>query len=293
MKKLLKVLMIVAICLGISACGDSKAGPAESIDDVDKIVKENDFKDEGIDDIGLFWKFSFAGMGISVGFNIDDTPRYHYFDNQLKLGEISYIEIKPDKDIGSQWIYLRSIDDEFKVDEQDIEKYNDKGRKEAYSAYQEKFEELGLNPKLFASWAVKQFNENTRVDLDKAVKADIKKTKETLDANGYTYEVDSKGRRTITANGPYKIVIVNKQCMVMDSGFDLDVKTGYMYLPAQGTCGYSVNGNTLAIYSYTDNVAIQGKLTLEQYARMQELQQWYIDFRTGLNIKEDVLRILR
>lgn len=293
MKKLLKILMIMVICLGITACGDKKPTPAKSTDDVAKIAKDNDLKDNGFDDIGLFWTFNLGGMGFSVGFNVEDKPKYHYMDNKLSIEEVSYIEIMPNQDVGSQWIYLRPVDGEFVVDEKDIETYNDKGRKEAYAAYQEKFEELGLNAKLFGEWAIVHFNENTRTDLVKAAQKEASALLDKIKENGYNYEKDTKGRQIISSGDAYKIVIVNKQCMVLDAAFDLNVKTGYMYIPAQGTCGYSVNGATQMIYQYSGNKVLQGNPTIDQYAEMIKIKDWYDNFLNKFSAKTEILQIIK
>lgn len=64
MKKLIKILMVSMICLGLTACGEKKAAKAETTDDVAKIAEDNDLNDEGFDNSGLFWKFSFAGWSL-------------------------------------------------------------------------------------------------------------------------------------------------------------------------------------------------------------------------------------
>ena len=113
MKKLIKILMVSMICLGLTACGEKKAAKAETTDDVAKIAEDNDLNDEGFDNSGLFWKFSFAGMEFSVAFNVGDDPKFYYVTNTLTLANIDRIKINPDKDIGSQWIYLRPVNGEF------------------------------------------------------------------------------------------------------------------------------------------------------------------------------------
>ena len=85
-----------------------------------------------------------------MAFNVGDDPKFYYVTNTLTLANIDRIKINPDKDIGSQWIYLQPVNGEFVVDEEDIKTYNDKGRKEAYEAYQKKFEKLGLTSELLA-----------------------------------------------------------------------------------------------------------------------------------------------
>ena len=53
MKKFIKVLLVCIMCLSLTACGDNKkVEMAKTIDDVEKIVKENDLKDNGFDNIG-------------------------------------------------------------------------------------------------------------------------------------------------------------------------------------------------------------------------------------------------
>ena len=111
---------------------------------------------------------------------------------------VSYTHlINPDKDIGSQWIYLRPVNGEFVVDEEDIKTYNDKGRKEAYEAYQKKFEKLGLTSELLAKWTIIQFNQNTRTDLIKNIQKDAYTVLTKIKENGYNYEKDNKGRQII------------------------------------------------------------------------------------------------
>lgn len=293
MKKLIKILLILTISIGLTACGEKKAAKAETTDDVAKIVKENDFKDDGFDNSGLFWRFSFGGMGFSVGFNVGDNPNFYYVTNMLSIANIKHIEVKPDMDIGSQWIYLRPENGKFAVDEEDVEKFNDKGRKEAYEAYQEKFEKLGLTPELLGEWAIIQFNQNTRTNLIKSVQKDADTTLTKIKESGYNYEKDNKGRQIISSSEAYKIVIVNKQCMVLDAAFDLDVKTGYMYIPEQGTCGYSVNGTTQFIYQYADNTILKGQPTLEQFTEMKNVKKWYEEFLNKFSTKTEILQLIK
>lgn len=138
MKKFIKVLLVCIMCLGLTACGNSKkVEMAKTIEDVEKIVKENDLKDNGFDNIGLFWKFSFANMDFSVIFDIDETPKDYYVNKLLSAKDIKSIQVSPNKDVGGQWLYLQLKDGKFVVDEDDLEKFSDKGRKEAYEEYQE------------------------------------------------------------------------------------------------------------------------------------------------------------
>ena len=294
MKKFIKVLLVCIMCLSLTACGDNKkVEMAKTIDDVEKIVKENDLKDNGIDNIGLFWKFSFADMSFSVIFDIEETPKDYYVNKILSAEDIKSIEVKPNKDVGGQWLYLRLQDGEFAVDEDDLEEFSDKGRKEAYEAYQENFEGLGLSADLFGQWAVRYFNEETRTNLIKDAKAEASKVLETIQKNGYNYEKDSLGRQIISSNEAYQIVVMNNLCMVLDAEFDLDNKTGYMYIPSQGTCGYSANGETLIVYQYSDDTILQGTPTLEQYAEMQEMKKWYDDFLTKFSTNTETLQLIK
>ena len=293
MKKLIKILMVSMICLGLTACGEKKAAKAETTDDVAKIAEDNDLNDEGFDNSGLFWKFSFAGMEFSVAFNVGDDPKFYYVTNTLTLANIDRIKINPDKDIGSQWIYLRPVNGEFVVDEEDIKTYNDKGRKEAYEAYQKKFEKLGLTSELLAKWTIIQFNQNTRTDLIKNIQKDADTVLTKIKENGYNYEKDNKGRQIISSTEAYKIVISNKKCMVIDAAFDSEAKTGYMYLPEQGTCGYSINGATQFIYQYSDNTFLKGEPTLEQYAEMKNIKNWYDEFLNQFSTKTEILQLIK
>ena len=134
-------------------------------------------------------------MEFSVAFNVGDDPKFYYVTNTLTLANIDRIKINPDKDIGSQWIYLRPVNGEFVVDEEDIKTYNDKGRKEAYEAYQKKFEKLGLTSELLAKWTIIQFNQNTRTDLIKNIQKDADTVLTKIKENGYNYEKDNKGSR--------------------------------------------------------------------------------------------------
>lgn len=294
MKKLIKVLLVCIMCLSLTACGDNKkVEMAETIDDVEKIVKDNDLKDKGFTSTGLFWEFSFADMDFSVIFDVEETPKNYFVNKPLIADRIKNIMVIPNKDASNQWIYLKLQDGEFVVDEDDLETFSDKGRKEAYEAYQENFEGLGLSAELFGQWVVKYFNEETRTDLVKDVQASANKILETLEKNGYNYEKDSIGRQIISSNEACKIVIVNKLCMVLDAGFDLDNKTGYMYIPSQGTCGYSVNGESLIVYQYSDNTILQGTPTLEQFTQMQEMKKWYDNFLTKFSIDTETLQMIK
>ena len=62
---------------------------------LEKIVKENDLIDNGFDNIGLFWKFSFADMSFSVIFDIEETPKDYYVNKILSAEDIKSIEVKP------------------------------------------------------------------------------------------------------------------------------------------------------------------------------------------------------
>ena len=103
---------------------------------------------------------------------------------------------------------------------------------------------MGLTSELLAKWTIIQFNQNTRTDLIKNIQKDAYTVLTKIKENGYNYEKDNKGRQIISSTEAYKIVISNKKCMVIDAALDLEAKTGYMYLPEQGTCGYSINGAT-------------------------------------------------
>lgn len=291
LKKIINILFIFMLCIGVSACGgETEKKNLETVDDVEKIVNENNFVDNGFDDVGLFWKFSFYDMEFSVGFNIEEKPKNYFLDNTLSASDVSFITVYPNKGTGYEWIYLRVYDNKFAVDEDDLEKFNDMGREEAYEAYQEKFGELGLSAELFGKWVVNQFNKKTRVDMISNAQKEANEVLEKLKEGGYNYEKDSQGRQIISSGDRYKIVIANKQCMVMDAEFDLNVKTGYMYVPAQGTVGYIINGETQFIYQYSDNTIIQGTPTLSQYAECKELKNWYDDLLTTFSTSTEVLQ---
>lgn len=290
-KKVVNILLISMLCIGICACsGDTEKQKAETIDDVKKVINDNNFKDNGIDDIGLFWEFSFYDMKFSVGFDVEEIPKNYFLDNTLSISDVSYITIYPNQDIGYEWIYLRVYDGKFAVDEDDLEKYNDKGRKEAYEAYQEKFGKLGLSAELFGKWAVNQFNVNTRIDMVNNAYQEAEQLLQKIKENGYNYEKDSQGRQIISSNDAYKIVIVNKQCNVVNVDFDLSDKTGYLYVPKQGTVGYSINGESQFIYRYSDNTILKGTPTLSQYAECKELKNWYDNFLTTFSTSTEILQ---
>lgn len=293
MKKLVKILIVLAFCISFTACGEKKVAKAESIDDVAKIAKENDLNDEGFNSSDYFWKFSFGGMEFSVAFDVKNSPKLYYTTNTLTTDTIKFITVYPDKDIGSQWLYFRPVNGKFELDEEDIKTFNDKGRKEAYEEYQKKFEGLGLTPEVFGKWVVAQFNENTRSDLIKSIQKEVDSTLEKIKQNGYNYENDGKGRKIISSNDPYKIVVVNKQCMIINAAFDLDAKTGYMYTPEQGTCGYSVNGTTQFVYRYADNTMLKGQPTIEQYAEMKTIKAWYDDFLSKFSTNTEILQLIK
>lgn len=90
---------------------------------------------------------------------------------------------------------------------------------------------MGLTSELLAKWTIIQFNQNTRTDLIKNIQKDADTVLTKIKENGYNYEKDNKGRQIISSTEAYKIVISNKKCMVIDAAFDLEAKTGYMYLP--------------------------------------------------------------
>lgn len=283
---------MLLLCIGISACGGEKADKKlETVDDVEKMVNDNDFIDNGFDDIGLFWKFSFYDMKFSVGFNSNiDKPKNYYIDNLLSMSDINYIAVYPNQDIGYEWIYLKVYDGKMAVDEADIDKYNDMGRKEGYEAYQEKFDKLGLSAELFGKWAVNHFNSETHVDMISKAQKEAKQILEKLKESGYNYEKDSQGRQIISSNDAYKIVIANKQCMVLNNEFDLSVKTGYMYVPKQGTVGYVISGETQFVYRYSDNTILDGTPTLLQYAECKELKNWYDNFLKTFSTNTEILQ---
>lgn len=294
MKKIIKVLLVCIVCFTLTACGDDKeVKTVETINDVEEIIDDNDLKDNGFDSTGLFWKFSFAKMNFSVSFDVEGTPKDHFISEPLEIDDINNIEVIPDKDASGQWLYFCLKDGKFVVDEDDLEKFSDMGRKEAYEAYQENFEGLGLSTDLFVQWAVRYFNEETRTNLIKDAQTTAGEVLETIQENGYNYEKDSVGRQIISSNEAYKIVILNKLCMVLDAGFDLDAKTGYMYIPSQDTCGYSVGGESLIVYRYSDNTILSGTPSLEQFAQMQEIKKWYDDFLTKFSTNTETLQLIK
>mgnify|MGYP000001905117 CR=1 FL=1 len=127
-----------------------------------------------------------------------------------------------------------------------LKTYNDKGRKEAYEAYQKKFEKLGLTSELLAKWTIIQFKQNTRTDLIKNIQKDADTVLTKIKENGYNYEKDNKGRQIISSTEAYKIVISNKKCMVIDAAFDLEAKN-WIYVSSRTRNLWLLNkwGNTI------------------------------------------------
>lgn len=152
---------------------------------------------------------------------------------------------------------------------------------------------MGLTSELLAKWTIIQFNQNTRTDLIKNIQKDADTVLTKIKENGYNYEKDNKGRQIISSTEAYKIVISNKKCMVIDAAFDLEAKTGYMYLPEQGTCGYSINWATQFIYQYSDNTFLKGEPTLEQYAEMKNIKNWYDEFLNQFSTKTEILQLIK
>ena len=152
---------------------------------------------------------------------------------------------------------------------------------------------MGLTSELLAKWTIIQFNQNTRTDLIKNIQKDADTVLTKIKENGYNYEKDNKGRQIISSTEAYKIVISNKKCMVIDAAFDLEAKTGYMYLPEQGTCGYSIKGPTQFIYQYSDNTFLKGEPTLEQYAEMKNIKNWYDEFLNQFSTKTEILQLIK
>ncbi len=152
---------------------------------------------------------------------------------------------------------------------------------------------MGLTSELLAKWTIIQFNQNNRTDLIKNIQKDADTVLTKIKENGYNYEKDNKGRQIISSTEAYKIVISNKKCMVIDAAFDLEAKTGYMYLPEQGTCGYSINGPTQFIYQYSDNTFLKGEPTLEQYAEMKNIKNWYDEFLNQFSTKTEILQLIK
>lgn len=294
MKKFLMLYMAILMCFSIVGCSSnnnitSKKNPNE-------IIQDSDFENLGWT-YGIMWKYSFSDMEACVIFNDNDKgldSAQYYLSKPLLATEISSIQVCPDVSTPSQFLYIIFEDGEFKIDEEDLEKFKDKGRPEAKESYDKKLKDLGITTQDIGEFTMQYFNDTVRQQLIKEAEEKAQKVKQDLENLGFTCE-ESSNRTIISSDKEaYKIVIATNNCMIVDASMDLSggVKNGYMYNASLGTCGYIKNDETTFVYEYSSNTLLQGSLSLEEYAEVQEVKEWYDSLLKQLSIETSVLENL-
>ncbi|MFR7589852.1 MAG: hypothetical protein ACLUVC_00265 [Longibaculum sp.] len=285
-----KITTIIVLLLGICLVG-CQSHQSSSQDSTSLI--NNQGAKVTWDDTGLFLSFAFDDMYMNMIFN-DDNPKEYFAMHPLTADQIKTVQIYPCQEESQEFIYMIYKDGKYQIDQQDLEDYQDQGRKEAYQKYQQKLDDLKVTTDDIGNAMVTYFNEQVRQELISDMKNRIIELKNNLKQKGYDLKEDN-GRIIITKNrSRYKIVIVASSCMVVNQDMDLSggAKTGYLYTPKKGTVGYIVSDQSQVIYRYKDNSILQGTPSLKQYSEFQEIKKWYDQFLYELNTNTDELESL-
>ena len=286
MKKLLIFILVLIFMISLSGCTQSQN------DDPASII-ENHHLQTSWNDTQLFWNFSFDDMYFQVIFQ-DDEPQLYFVKKSLTAQDIKSIQVYPRQNNPQEFIYIVYTDNEYQIDEGDIQNYQHQGREEAYQSYQEKINNLNITTNDIGIWLESYFNDHVRQELISDMKNQTSKFKDYLKTKGYSYDEENERIVISKSQDHYKIVISSSTCMVVNNDMNLDIskKTGYMYTPAQGTVGYIVNGQTQVLYRYQDNTYLQGSATSKQFAKFKDMKTWYdqflIEFHTNTTILESL-----
>ena len=298
MKKMMTLCM--ALLIGTSIVGCSHTQEEMSIDKMDLgksdgLIEENDFNNLGFSSSGMFWTYQFNEMTIQTNF-IQDNPKDYFIDRDMLATDIKSLEVKPDVTKQNQWFYIIYKDGKYQVDEADLKAYGDKGRTEAFNTFNQKLKEFNLTLEDIGNFTVNYFNQTIRVDLLNVAQSLMQDLATKIQKTGYTIDRDNSQRVIISRSGqPFKIVVVTKQVMVVSAEMDLsgDKKTGYMYIPSQGTGGYINNDETELTYRYNDNVLIEGSPSTDQYTEINEMKEWYDNFMSTFETDIGILQLIQ
>lgn len=280
MKKISIVLLVLVFSLSLMGC-QSKS---KITNDPASIIENNHFS-EGFDELGLFWNCQFDNMYITVIFK-EDSPMKYFAQHILQISQIKSIQIYPDKDNTSKFIYMIYDQGTFQIDQNDIKEYQEHGRKEAYEVYQKKIEDLSLTDEDIGNWILSYFNEKVRPQLISQAQKESDELIARMKKKGYNYQKEDSGRVLIVSDKePYAVVISANSCMVVDKKMNLSggLKTGYMYNATLGSVGYMKEDQVMISYRYQDNTILQGKPSLTQYKEFMNIKKWYDQFLVDLN----------
>lgn len=280
MKKISIVLLVLVFSLSLMGC-QSKS---KITNDPASIIENNHFS-EGFDELGLFWNCQFDNMYITVIFK-EDSPMKYFAQHILQISQIKSIQIYPDKDNTSKFIYMIYDQGTFQIDQNDIKEYQEHGRKEAYEVYQKKIEDLSLTDEDIGNWILSYFNEKVRPQLISQAQKESDELIARMKKKGYNYQKEDSGRVLIVSDKePYTVVISANSCMVVDKKMNLSggLKTGYMYNATLGSVGYMKEDQVMISYRYQDNTILQGKPSLTQYKEFMNIKKWYDQFLVDLN----------
>lgn len=268
--------IMICICLfTLIGCQSSS-----KISDEPASIIENSHFSEGFNDIGLFWTCSFDNMYISVIFK-EDNPQKYFAQHTLQISQIKTIQVYPDQKKTDQFIYMIYDEGKFQIDQDDIEQYQDEGRKEAFELYQKKINDLSLTTEDIGEWILSYFNEHVRPTLIALAQKETEELIQRIKKQGYKYQKEESGRVLIESDkSPYKIVVNADSCMIVDKKMDLTggMKTGYMYNATLGSVGYIKDDEVIISYQYKDSTVLQGQPSKTQYLEFLNIKKWYDQF---------------
>ncbi len=293
MKKATALLVTLLFCINIVACQSSDNKETESAKDPSLTIQNNNFKDLGFSG-NVYWSYEFLDMNVKVMFN-QENPEVYYLDRPLLTSDIKSIEVKPNKEKQNQWLYLIYQQDKAMIDEEDIKSFASKGRRDAKENYTKKIKDINITTRDVGEFTIHYFNNNVRSELINKVQKSLDNLIQQIENKGYQIIKDDSLSSIITKeNEKYKIVIENKQCIVVNADMDLSggKKTGYMFNPIEGTGVYIEDDQTLISFRYSDSAFLIGQASLKQVTSLQEMKVWYDEFLKTFSTNTSTLQHL-